>query len=368
MHDIMISYSHKDRTYATMIVSILEQNGIKCWIDYRDALPGIEYAGSIVRAIKSSKAFVLLLSAYSNASAQVLNEINIAVNYGVTVIPFRIDETDLSDNMQYYLGKTHWLDAITPPMEAHIMELAEVIRRHTAPVTPTGEAPAEAAPKTPAPKPARTSSANGCRMLKFEELLDLGYTAATIAIQLVENDYVNFNGISEENEGTAEQWEEFLQNNSDTFCYLVNGENRIVGDWSIVALTDEAYETAMRGELLEAEIGLENTNMICFPNVYNGYILTMSLLPKYRSMQNYNLMMDSFLRQLEAYSENGIFFSRWCINVFSKDTEALVRQLGFKYVCDNKVLGKIYACTFRPLPDIPILKKYPRLCENYETM
>ena len=130
-------------------------------------------------------------------------------------------------------------------------------------------------------------------MVKLGDLLDLGYTTARIAMQLVENDYINCNGIGEENEGSAEQWEQFLQDNSDTFQYLVNGENRIVGDWSMVALTDEAYELAEKGELLEADLDSENTEFICFPDFYNGYILTFSLLPQYRSMENYNLIIET---------------------------------------------------------------------------
>ena len=205
-------------------------------------------------------------------------------------------------------------------------------------------------------------------MLKFNDLLELGYTPTTIALQLVENDYINCNGIDESNEGTAEQWEGFLQDNSDTFQYLVNGQDKIVGDWSIVALTDEAFERAVRGDLLESELNIDNTEMICFPGTYNGYILTFSLLPQYRNMANYNLIIHSFVGQLEEYAENGIFFGNWCINVFGKEVEALVRQLGFRYVCDNKVFGKIYTCPFSPLPNAPIYKKHPKLIEYYETL
>lgn len=203
-------------------------------------------------------------------------------------------------------------------------------------------------------------------MMKFGDLMDIGYTSAKIATQLVENDYINCNGIDENNEGSAEQWEEFLRDNSDTFQYLVNHDDKIVGDWSIVALTDEAYADAEKGELLEADISGDNTELICFPGEYNGYILSFSLLPEYRSMENYNLIIDSFFKQIEEYSRQEIFFKKWCINVFGKEVEALVKRLGFTYVCNNKVFGKIYACNFDPLPNISVLKKYPQLVKNYE--
>ena len=364
MHSVMISYSHKDQQYANMIVAILEQNGVKCWIDYRDAMPGIDYAGSIVRAIKSADYVVVILSGNSIASAQVLNEIHSAVNNGVIIIPFKIDEAQLNDGFEYYLGKTHWLDAITPPMEEHVYQLVHLIQGQKDLPRETFSAPRVTSSATSSS--GLGTEKHACRMLKYNEMLEIGYTSQSIAMQLVENDYVNYNGIGGSNEGSAEQWEEFLRNNSDTCQYLVNGENRIVGDWQIVALDDAAYERAVRGDLLEEEIDEDTTEMICFPGEYNGFIMSISLLPDYRNMDNYNLLVGSLLAQLETYSEKGIFFRRWCMNVFDKGTRALVKSLGFSYICDNKVFGKIFTCNFKPLPNVPLLKRYPKLLKNYE--
>ena len=358
MHDIFISYSRKDKPVANSLLSILEQNHIKCWIDYRDILTGETYASQIIDAIKACSIFVLVLSKNSSESRDVINEINSAVKEGKVVIPFKIDSSELSNDAQYYIGSCHWLDAITPPIEARIYELIDSINKHLSKSdnTPTGRNV----------KITPSGSKHTCRCVKYEELIGLGYTASSIAMQLVENDYINCNGIGIENEGTAMQWEEFLQDSTDTFQYIINGENQIVGDWSIVALTDEAFEEALTGELLEKDMTVYNTEMICFPNIYNGYILSLGLLPDYRNTTIHNLLVDSFLKQIEEYSNNGIFFKSWCINVFSKETEALVRSLGFKYVCDNKVLGKIYKCDFMPLPKSRLLEKYPTLVKNYE--
>ncbi len=363
MHDCFISYSHKDSQIAIAIQNILEQNGIRCWIDFRDATPGIDYAGSIVRAIKSATVFVLVLSQSSANSTHVLNEINSAVNYGVTILPFKVDASELNESMEYYLGRTHWLDALTPPLEQHIQHLADTIKLHKG--HPANTVPARA-PGTPVTQTkVQKNGAHECRMVKYEDLLDLGYTSTSISLQLVENDYINCNGIGMENEGTAQQWEEYLQDNSDTFQYLINGDNKIVGDWSIVALNDETYDLSVKGELLEADIDLDRTEMICFPGLYNGYVLTFSILPEYRSMKNYNLIIESFLNQLEEYAENGIYFKRWSMNVFGKEVEALIKQLGFKYVVDNKVFGKIYTVDFMPMPNLPIYKKHKNLMELY---
>ena len=362
MQDIFISYSHQDKQVATMVLSVLEQNGIKCWIDYRDALPGNSFAASIVHAIKECKFFVLLLSTASGESAHVLNEVNSAVKAGKTIIPFKIDDSEMSEGMEYYVGKTHWLEALTPPMEAHIKSLADTINNWR----DVNNQPQDSVPSNVTSANSVKNANGSCKMMTLQELLSAGFTVSSIAVQLVENDYINCNGIEEENEGTAAQWEEFLQNDSDTFRYLVSADGKIVGDWSIVALTDDAYELAMKGELLERDIGINNTNLLCFPDVYNGYILAISLLPEYRNMTNYNLLIESFLDQLEKYAESGIFFRSWCMNVFGREIEALVKRLGFSYVCDNKVYGKIYSCSFDPLPDLPIIRKRKSLVECYE--
>ena len=268
----------------------------------------------------------------------------------------------LNDSMEYYLGKTHWLDAITPPMEAHINRLVDTINKNAKDVSVTASA-AQANESSFA-----KGTKKGCRMVKFGDLLELGYTQSKIATQLVENDYINCNGISVENEGTVEQWEEILQSNSDTFQYLINEQDRIVGDWSMVALTDEAYTLAENGQLHEADIDENNTELICFPDIYNGYILSLSILPQYRTAENFNLIVDSLISQIEEYSRQGIYFKRWCINVFSKEVEALVKRMGFTYRCNNKTFGKIYCCDFIPLPNVPLLKKYSDLISNYENL
>lgn len=359
MHDCFISYSHEDAQIAVAIQSILEQNGIRCWIDFRDATAGADYAGSIVHAIKCSTTFILVLSKNSSNSIHVLNEINSAVNAGITILPFKVDESELNESMEYYLGRTHWMDALTPPLEEHILKLVNTIRKHMVNATDSTEQQTQRSGFN------KNNLDFECKMLKYQDLLLLGYTSASISLQLVENDYINCNGIGMENEGSAQQWEEYLQDNCETFQYLVNGDNKIVGDWSIVALNEENFNLAMKGELLEADIDTDKTELICFPGIYYGYVLTFSILPEYRNMKNYNVLIESFLTQMEEYAENGIYFREWCMNVFSKDVEALVKQLGFKFVTNNKVFGKIYYCEFLPLPNLPIYKKYTTLCERY---
>lgn len=126
-HDVFISYSSKDKTTADTVCAKLEEKKIRCWIAPRDIPAGQNFAKSIIKAINDCKVFVLVWSESTNTSEHILNEINQAFDQGITIIPFRIQEVEPTLEMRYYFGRTHWLDALTPPLEKHIDSLAQAI-------------------------------------------------------------------------------------------------------------------------------------------------------------------------------------------------------------------------------------------------
>jgi hypothetical protein len=128
-HDVFISYSANDKPIANAMCSTLESNGLRCWIAPRDILPGMDWGGSIIDAIATSRVMVLVLSSNSNSSSQVRREVERAVNKDVIVIPFRIEDVSLSKSLEYQLSSTHWMDAVTPPLEDHLETLAEKIKQ-----------------------------------------------------------------------------------------------------------------------------------------------------------------------------------------------------------------------------------------------
>jgi hypothetical protein len=89
-HDVFISYSAADKPIADAMCSTLESNGLRCWIAPRDILPGMDWGGSIIDAIATSRVMVIVLSSNSNKSPQVKREVERAINKDVIVIPFRI--------------------------------------------------------------------------------------------------------------------------------------------------------------------------------------------------------------------------------------------------------------------------------------
>ena len=122
--DAFISYATADKTAADAACAVLEATGIRCWVAPRDISPGREYAAAIIDAIDRCRVMVLIFSSNANDSPQVRREIERAASKGVAIMPVRIEKVVPTKSMEYFLGDIHWLDAMTPPIEHHLQQLA----------------------------------------------------------------------------------------------------------------------------------------------------------------------------------------------------------------------------------------------------
>lgn len=127
-HDVFISYSSSDRNAALAVLHGLERDGIRCWMAPRDIKPGAIWAQAIMEAIQEARALVVVFSASANRSANVINEVDAAVRKGAIILPLRIEDVMPEGAMEYHLRTRHWLDALTPPLEAHTARLAEQVK------------------------------------------------------------------------------------------------------------------------------------------------------------------------------------------------------------------------------------------------
>lgn len=129
--EVFISY-HTDSSSDTVkkICAALEGVGVSCWYAPRDVTGN--YAQAIVQAIRGSRVFLLLLNEYSGMSPHVMNELNCAFDRfkddkNFVLLPFRIGECSLSDDLYYYIGRIHIMDGSFPPEMLRIRELVDRI-------------------------------------------------------------------------------------------------------------------------------------------------------------------------------------------------------------------------------------------------
>ena len=129
--DVFISHHTNSSIHIVEgIVNKLEANGIKCWYAPRDTAG--DYAGSIADAIEECRVFLLVLNKAASESPHVLNELNLVTERlsagdEVDIIPFHTADTDISNKARYYIGRMHWLDAMTPTIYDRIDELVEKV-------------------------------------------------------------------------------------------------------------------------------------------------------------------------------------------------------------------------------------------------
>jgi ABC-type sugar transport system substrate-binding protein len=126
-HDVFVSYSSKDKAVADGIVASLERNNIRCWYAPRDIKPSDDWGEAIANAIGNSKLFLLVFSGNANQSRHVLDELIVAIDEEITMLPFRIENLEPKGAMRLHLSSWHWLDAYAPSWEAHIMNLIKNI-------------------------------------------------------------------------------------------------------------------------------------------------------------------------------------------------------------------------------------------------
>jgi hypothetical protein len=99
--------------------------GIRCWIAPRDVPAGMNWPSAILDSISQSRLMVLIFSSHAIESKDVQREVAHAFRNDVIVIPLRIENVQPSGDMAYFISTTHWLDAMTSPLESHLHRLCQ---------------------------------------------------------------------------------------------------------------------------------------------------------------------------------------------------------------------------------------------------
>ncbi len=103
MKEVFISYSSVDIAQATTVRTVLEKNGLSCWMAPRDIPGGSNYTKEIPIAIRNCKVFVIILSENAQSSHWVLKELDSAVNCGKVILPFMLEDCTLNDEFNFLL-------------------------------------------------------------------------------------------------------------------------------------------------------------------------------------------------------------------------------------------------------------------------
>jgi ubiquinone/menaquinone biosynthesis C-methylase UbiE len=128
VRDVFLSYCADDKPVADAILAALERQSIGCWIAPRDIQPSSDWTDAIIDAIQNCRVMLLVLSRHASTSETVKREVSFAADKGIPIIPFRVDDTEPSNKLAFFLNNVHWLDAFPPPLEAHFPRLIDSIK------------------------------------------------------------------------------------------------------------------------------------------------------------------------------------------------------------------------------------------------
>jgi serine/threonine-protein kinase len=83
------------------------------------------WAESIIDALETARAMLLVFTASANQSVQIHREVERAVHKGVPVIPLRLENVLPTRGMEYFISTMHWLDAHQGPLDHQMDRVAQ---------------------------------------------------------------------------------------------------------------------------------------------------------------------------------------------------------------------------------------------------
>ncbi len=125
--DVFISYASADEKTADEVCAALEASGISCWIAPRNVKPGVDYAASIVDAIRDARVLLLILSQAANASRHIKRELDRAVAGGLAILPVRVEDVAAAGPYEYYLAGAQWFEASRTPISEQLEVLCGAV-------------------------------------------------------------------------------------------------------------------------------------------------------------------------------------------------------------------------------------------------
>jgi hypothetical protein len=131
---IFVSYSNLDRQITDDIVGRVEKAGLKCWVAGRDIRIGDNFQDAIVEALETASAMILVFSNQANGSSQIKNELALASEYGLWVLPVRIEDIEPKKGFKYELATRQYYDLFVD-RESGMRSIIAALKRHKAPMS-----------------------------------------------------------------------------------------------------------------------------------------------------------------------------------------------------------------------------------------
>ena len=205
---------------------------------------------------------------------------------------------------------------------------------------------------------------NKIRAVSFQDIQEMKIDVKDLIIEAMLLDSEIFDDIPVEHEGTLDQWFDLGNEYPDTWRYLFDENNKIIGYWSFKPLFDNDFIKAKEGLLFDNELNLNMMPMLV-QGTYNIYFVEICLDNKHKGTATLRLLLNSIASAIEILASKEIFIDEICTQAYTADGERLCKSLGLKYHKKHVDCGDIYCGSIKDLLDKPFCRDFHNLKKLY---
>jgi hypothetical protein len=107
--DLFVSYSRHDQKQVLALTKLLEQRGLKVWIDQQRLDGASLWPKEVTEALLRAKVFVLVISKASVVSNNVIRELSLASEESKTILPLQLEQVEIPSSIRYQLAGIQYL-------------------------------------------------------------------------------------------------------------------------------------------------------------------------------------------------------------------------------------------------------------------
>lgn len=182
-----------------------------------------------------------------------------------------------------------------------------------------------------------------CRIKSMREIRAMGISSLDAEKAYDENDKNLYAAIPAEISGTPEQWAAIFEKYPDYSAAVIDNENKIWGNYSLVGLTRQQASLMNKGNLADDTVNVDTADHLYRRGKHIGYLLNMSVNPSSESAEAYKMLWDHFIDLLKRMAkEKGVYFTKIYYKAFLPEHEAKMAARGFRYCCRDRYYGNVY--------------------------
>ncbi len=116
-YDVVVSYAREDREVVAKFCNQMIAEGVQARMAPRDTIMDQRYITEVNEMMMEAKTLVVVISQFSNASGQVVRELELAEKNQLQILQVRLDDVKPSGSVAYYLSGKEWFDMLRKEVE-----------------------------------------------------------------------------------------------------------------------------------------------------------------------------------------------------------------------------------------------------------